>query len=140
MLYSLLLLLPFLPTIVLSDSHTNQTWDGGDVATTKKVMSAVIDNSNVELKKTFRELKNYALLKNDSKGSLSKEFTMCSTIFTSKDFIHFLPILLFPRVRHWLLGVITISSLIEKPLLITTSDHDRARPHSHTKEAAKTQT
>ena len=134
MVFYLLVLLPFLLPYILSDSHTNlylawqksekgkitnQTWDGGKVATTKKVMSAVLDNSNAELKNTFRELKNYALLQNDLKGSLSKEFTICSTIFTSKDFIHFFPILLgkdedaFVRTSIWNTdtGLVTASTV-----------------------------
>ena len=126
MVYSLLVLLSFLP-LVLSNGNSSmawqrrentrnqQTWD----ATTKKVMSAVIDRSNVELKKTFKELKNYALLQNDLKGSLSKDFTICSSIFSTKDFIHFFPILLgkdedvFVRtyIRNTDTGLVTASTV-----------------------------
>ena len=72
---------------------TNLILDRGNIETIK-VMSAVIDPSNVESMKNYHELKNYALLQNDSKGSLSKDFTICSTIFATKQYTHFPLVLL----------------------------------------------
>ena len=74
----------------------NQTRDGSNDETIK-VISTDKDASNVDennYKKTYQELKTYALLQNDWRGSLQTNFTICSTIFTTKDYIHFPLILL----------------------------------------------
>ena len=75
-------------------------WNEGNVETTK-VMSSVMDQSTVDesnYKKTYKELKTYALLQDDSKGSLSTDFTICSIIFTTRDYIHF-PLILLGKDR-----------------------------------------
>ena len=70
----------------------------GNIETTK-VINAITGHSDPDkslFKKTFRELKTYAVLKNDLKGSLAADFTICSTIFTSKHYLHF-PLTLMVR-------------------------------------------
>ena len=39
-------------------------------------------------KETYQELKTYALLKRDIRGSLPSNFTICSSVFTTKDYAH----------------------------------------------------
>ena len=76
--------------------HTNETSERGKIETTK-VISAITGDSDPDKsipKKTFTELKTYAVLKNDLKGSLPADFTICSTIFTTKQDGHFLLTLL----------------------------------------------
>lgn len=93
----------------LTDTHASMGWEGeggkrgkrqtrgeGNVETIK-VINAVKDPSNVDegnYKETYQELKTYALLQNDSKGSLSTDFTICSAIFTTTENIHYPLILL----------------------------------------------
>ena len=70
----------------------------GNIETTKMITSEV-DQSNVEFKEIYSELKTYALLQNDFKGSLSTEFTICSTIYTTHQFDHY-PLILLGRDDH----------------------------------------
>ena len=70
---------------------TNETSERGKIETTK-VISAITGNSDPDksiFKKTLKDLKTYAVLKNDLKGSLPADFTICSTVFISKHFNHF---------------------------------------------------
>ena len=67
----------------------------GNIETTKMIIDEV-DQSNVEFKETYSQLKTYALLQNDFKSSLSTEFTICSTIYTTHQFDHY-PLILLGR-------------------------------------------
>ena len=67
----------------------------GNIETTKMIIGEV-DQSNVEFKETYSQLKTYALLQNDFKSSLSTEFTICSTIYTTHQFDHY-PLILLGR-------------------------------------------
>ena len=61
---------------------------------TTKVMSTVVEYQNLTedddtYKATYQEVKTYALLKKDPKGTLSYNFSMCSAIFTTRDERHY---------------------------------------------------
>ena len=66
---------------------------------TSKMVSSVtnyLDSTEGEsnFKETYQELKTYALLAKDPRGSLPSNFTICSSVFTGKDRNHVLLTLL----------------------------------------------
>ena len=73
---------------------------------TFKVMSAAQHPSNM-YKTTLKELSDYSVLQNDMKDPLFQEFTICSTIFTTRDGTHYPLVLLgndgniFVRTYIW---------------------------------------
>ena len=74
-------------------------------AGTLKVMSTSIDPSNPEAKlvaKTHKDLKTYAVLQNDVRGSLPNQITMCSALLTTNSYLHF-PLTLLGRDEKILL-------------------------------------
>ena len=86
-----------------SPKELNENWEQRgkrDTTNTKtasattKVISIVVEYQNLTsdddtFKATYQEVKTYALLKRDPKGTLSYNFSMCSALFITRDEYHY---------------------------------------------------
>ena len=86
---------PILLVFLLHPSSSSESPDAGATLKMINIVNNLTDEQR-ELEATVQDLKTYALLKNDPKGRLPSNFTICSTILTTKDGFHY-PFLLLGK-------------------------------------------